>query len=149
MQWPICYYQTSIVVVLIIGISMEMLNNIEKTKGVWKYIMVGHGLNGMMKCIHLYWMIKTILKQRKYVDNNVTLGRWMMLLHTQHLSNTMYMKKTNYHISVTITTNWPLHMDSSRQLVIMFPSRDSRIWSFNCGDYHTVTKFLEKILMGV
>jgi len=40
-----------------------------------KKIMVGHGMNGMMRCIHLYYMIKTILKQKRYADNNVTLGR--------------------------------------------------------------------------
>jgi hypothetical protein len=58
------------------------------------------------------------------------------------------MKKTNYRIGVTITINWPLHMDSSKQLVVMFPSRNSRIWCFNYGDnYHVVTKFLGKILM--
>jgi hypothetical protein len=34
--------------------------------------------------------------------------------------------------------------------VVMFPFRDSRIWSFNCCDnYHIVAKFPEKILMGV
>ncbi len=68
MQWPICYYQTFIVVVLIAGISMEMLNNTKRTKGLWKNIVVGHGLNGVMRHIHFYYMIKTILKQRKYVD---------------------------------------------------------------------------------
>jgi hypothetical protein len=46
----------------------------EDKRGV-KKIMVGHGMNGMMRCIHLYYMIKTILKQKRYVDNNVTLGR--------------------------------------------------------------------------
>lgn len=65
---------------------------------------------------------------------NRCLGRWMMLVQRQNLSSTVWMKKKNCHIGVTITTNWPLHLDLTAQLMVILHSAFSRIWRYYCGD---------------
>jgi hypothetical protein len=67
-----------------------------------------------------------------------------MLVQRQNLSSTVWMKKKNCHIGVTITTNWPLHLDLTAQLMVIPHSTFSRIWRYYCGDCHTATKFIEK-----
>lgn len=54
MQWALCCYQTSIAAMLAAGITVEMSNSNKRSKGMWKNIEIGPGLNGVMTCIHLY-----------------------------------------------------------------------------------------------
>jgi hypothetical protein len=68
----------------------------------------------------------------------------MMLVQRQNLSSTVWIKKKNCHIGVSITTNWLLDLDFTEQLMVILHSKFSRIWRYYCGDCHVATKFIEK-----
>ncbi len=138
MRWALCCYQT--------------LLPCWQLGSQWRCQTATRGVKGCEKILRLDldWMewwcayICTRWSRPSSKRENRCLGRWMMLVQRQNLSSTVWMKKKNCHIGVSITTNWLLHLDLTAQLMVILYSTFSRIWRYYCGDCHAATKFIEK-----